>query len=199
MINKNISLREYTAPIIDRREVLRYAGVRESDESIEYLPDRCIVEASDKITYKLCYREFDISITEDEMNLGFAKTRSELLKKRLLGCNKIVLFCATVGQDIDRIIAKHSITSPSTAVIMQALGSERVEALCDAFCDEMKNKYGDITSRFSPGYGDLPLSLQKDIFLALEPTKLLGVTLNSDLFMTPPKTVTAIIGIKCKR
>ena len=199
MINKNISLREYTAPIIDRREVLRYAGVRESDESIEYLLDRCIAEASDKITYKLCYREFDISITEDEMNLGFAKTRSELLKKRLLGCNKIVLFCATVGQDIDRIIAKHSITSPSTAVIMQALGSERVEALCDAFCDEMKNKYGDITSRFSPGYGDLPLSLQKDIFLALEPTKLLGVTLNSDLFMTPPKTVTAIIGIKCKR
>lgn len=198
MINKNISLREYTAPIIDRREVLRYAGVRESDESIEYLLDRCIAEASDKITYKLCYREFDISITEDEMNLGFAKTRSELLKKRLLGCNKIVLFCATVGQDIDRIIAKHSITSPSTAVIMQALGSERVEALCDAFCDEMKNKYGDITSRFSPGYGDLPLSLQKDIFLALEPTKLLGVTLNSDLFMTPPKTVTAIIGIKCK-
>ena len=200
MTDNIIYIKDIPTPPVDKREVLRYAGVRESDENTELLLDQCINEVSNKLAYKVCYGEFDISFSDDAVDLGFAKTTSASLRKRLDGCNKIILFCASVGVEIDRLITRYSIVSPSRAVILQALGSERVEALCDAFCEEVKGELkredSDITHRFSPGYGDLPLALQSDIFLALNPTKRLGVVLNDNLFMSPSKTVTAIIGIK---
>ena len=200
MTDNIIYIKDIPTPPVDKREVLRYAGVRESDENTELLLDQCINEVSSKLAYKVCYGEFDISFSDDAVDLGFAKTTSVSLRKRLDGCNKIILFCASVGVEIDRLITRYSIVSPSRAVILQALGSERVEALCDAFCEEVKGELkrenSDITHRFSPGYGDLPLALQSDIFLALNPTKRLGVVLNDNLFMSPSKTVTAIIGIK---
>ena len=48
--------------------------------------------------------------------------------------------------------------------------------------------------RFSPGYGDLPLAMQREIFAALPLEKALGLTLGENLLMTPTKTVTAIAG-----
>ena len=43
-----------------------------------------------------------------------------------------------VGADIDRLIAKHSRLSPSRALMLQAIGAERIEALCDAFCNDRR-------------------------------------------------------------
>ena len=81
-------------------------------------------------------------------------------------------------------------------MIYQALGSERVEALCDAFCEDMLAELKkELRPRFSPGYGDLSINLQKQIFACLTPQKI-GVELSDNCFMTPSKSVTAIIGIK---
>ena len=192
----------YSAPKVDRKEVLRYARA-EGDEATLALLESCIVEASDKLSYKVCYARFGIEIHGDEINLGFTRTRSHSLAKCLDGCREIVLLSATVGFWIDRLIEKYSLISPSRAIIFQALGSERVEALCDAFCHDLaleEEKNGNtLRPRFSPGYGDLALDLQKDIFATLGCTKAIGITLGDNLFMNPTKSVTAIIGIKGKK
>jgi cobalamin-dependent methionine synthase I len=52
-----------------------------------------------------------------------------------------------------------------------------------------------LTQRFSAGYGDLPLELQRDIFGALDCQRKIGVTLNESLLMSPSKSVSAIVGI----
>jgi len=52
-----------------------------------------------------------------------------------------------------------------------------------------------LTSRFSPGYRDLPLTLQREIFTLLEPSRRIGLSLNASLLMSPSKSVTAIVGI----
>ena len=49
--------------------------------------------------------------------------------------------------------------------------------------------------RYSPGYGDLSLESQKQVFALLNPPKYIGVTLNDSLLMSPSKSVTGIIGI----
>ena len=192
----------YFAPDVDRKEVLRYARA-EGDETTLALLESCIAEASDKLSYKVCYARFGIEIHGDEIDLGFTRTRSHSLAKCLDGCHEIVLLSATVGFGIDRLIEKYSLISPSRAIIFQALGSERVEALCDAFCHDLaleEEKNGNtLRPRFSPGYGDLALDLQKDIFATLGCTKAIGITLGDNLFMNPTKSVTAIIGIKGKR
>ena len=192
----------YTAPEVDRNEVLRYARA-EGDEATLALLESCIAEAEDKLSYNVCYARFGIEIYGDNIDLGFTRTCSHSLAKCLDGCHEIVILAATVGFGIDRLIGKYSLLSPSRAVILQALGSERVEALCDAFCNELAivdEKNGNtLRPRFSPGYGDLSLDLQKDIFAALGCTKTIGITLGDNLFMNPTKSVTAIIGIKGKK
>ena len=99
--------------------------------------------------------------------------------------------------EIDRLILKNTVVSPTKSVIFDAVGSEQIEALCDTFCEYIKEeKNAEITPRFSAGYGDLPLLFQREIFKILGCEKNIGLTLNSSLIMSPNKSVTAIFGIK---
>lgn len=172
----------YNAPPVDRREILRYAGVRGDAPEIEVLLEECLAEAIDKLTYKVCYGEFPVSF--------FDPVGSEGLKKHLEGCNKAVIFAATVGIGIDRLIARYSSFSPTKSLLFDAIGAERIEALCEVF----NREYGG--TRFSPGYGDLPLGFQKIIFSALDCPRKIGLSLNESMIMSPSKSVTAIIGVK---
>lgn len=192
-----VYIKTYNTPEIDKKEVLRYASVKENTTEINTLLDECILETTDKLSYNACYCECPIEITGEEIDLGFTKVRSHSLSLCLDGCDRIILFCATVGLEIDRLIARYSSISPSKATVLQALGSERVEALCDVFCRDMAETMGrELRPRFSAGYGDVPLEIQRDIFATLDPARRIGVTLGDNLFMTPSKSVTAIIGIK---
>ncbi len=182
-----IYTKTFDAPPVDRREILRYAGVRGNAPEIESLLEECLKEAEDKLTYQVCYSDFPLEFNEYTTNLGFAETNSKALRKSLDGCQSIILFAATVGIGIDRLIARYAVLSPTKSLLFQAIGAERVEALCDAFSP---------LPRFSPGYGDLPLELQRDIFAALDCPRRIALSLNESLLMSPSKSVTAIIGVK---
>ena len=110
------------------------------------------------------------------------------------------MMAATIGLELDRRIARSERFSPSKALLLQALGAERVEALCDTFCSDFKAQVcpegNTITRRFSPGYGDLQLEAQIDFFRLLDCSRQIGVSLNSSLLMSPSKSVTAIFGIR---
>ena len=198
-MNNIVFTKSFSSPPVDKREILRYAGVRGKNAEMDELLDSCIEEISGKLSYKVCYREFEVKTLDYELNLGFATTKSLSLAKNLQSCEKIVLFCATVGVEMDRIINKYSLISPARSIMMQAVGSERVEALCDKFCAEISEGLDEgykCRPRFSPGYGDLPLELQREIFTTLNPQRNVGVVLNDNMFMSPSKSVTAIIGIE---
>ena len=194
-----IIVKEYPAPEIDKREIYRYMQAKPCEE-LESLIDRALEILNGKLSYKVCYAEFPLQKCDGALDLGFAKTDSRDLKKCLDGCDGIILFAATVGIELDRLIMRYGKTEPSVALCLQAIGSERVESLCDAFCDDMKRQYASLGKmlrpRFSAGYGDLPLSLQRDIIGTLQTPKSIGMTLNESLLMSPSKSVTAIIGIK---
>lgn len=183
---------------IDRKETLRYLGyygVKE-ETGINALLDECEKLILPALRPVACYSLFDIVREGDELNLGFAKTSSKSLSKNLDGCKKIALFAATVGAEVDRLIIKYEKLSPSRAVVLQAMGAAAVEYWCDDLNAQITAEFGETKPRFSCGYGDLPVQLQSDIFAALNVTKNTGVTLSENYFMTPTKSVTAIIGIK---
>ena len=186
----------YNTPEINKKEILRYAGVFNADDQVDNLLEACINDTRDILTYKVCYDFFPVSVNGDEVDFGFKKICSHSLALCLKECDRAIIFCATVGVELDRMIKRQSILSPANAVMLQALGSERVEALCDEFCRDMAEETKrELRPRFSPGYGDLPLEFQRDIFGILEPAYI-GVSLSENLFMTPSKSVTAIIGMK---
>ena len=180
------------------KEILRYAGSKEIEDTVT----ECLAEAEGSLSYKVCYAIVNISINGEDIDMEFAKARSKDLAKNLSGCDKAIIFAATVGMGIDRLIAKYSRISPSRALCFQAIGSERVESLCDAFEEEIKKEVSDgerfFKPRFSPGYGDLSLEIQKEIFSLLDCPRKIGVSLGDSLLMTPSKSVTAIMGYRTK-
>lgn len=197
-----IYTRVYNAPCIRYDEIRRYAGVRGACEEIEPILQSEVDNIANKLTYKVCYREFPVTDHGTHLDLGFIKTTSADLRRALLGCESIVLFAATVGMSIDRRIARYTAVSPTRALVLQAIGAERIESLCDRFCREIaeqKAAEGRRTRpRFSPGYGDLPLLVQTDIFAVLDPSRKIGLSLNESLLMSPSKSVTALIGVSGK-
>ncbi len=195
-----LNLSNNAIPKIYKYEVLRYMGCRESSIEIDALVEECINECEHCFSYRIVSSELTLLFDEyDNIMIGENTISSKDLKKNLLNCDKVLIFAATVGIDIDRLIHKYSRISPSKAVCMQAIGAERIEALCDFFCEELKKKYAScgygVRPRFSPGYGDLPLDLQNMIFNILDCERRIGLTLNDSLLMSPTKSVTAIVGI----
>ena len=187
-------------PPIDRREWFRYMGAPNPSAELEHMADDCAREAEHCFVGRVCYCELPVRHTEGVVDLSFGRIESHSLSKRLLGCDRAVVFAATVGLEIDRLIAKYSRISPAKALCLQALGTERIEAVCDVFCKDLQKrvqKTGFATvPRFSAGYGDLPLSLQSDLFRVLDCSRRIGVSLNESLLMSPTKSVTAIVGIR---
>lgn len=189
----------FELPSYDKGEILRYSGARKQDVSLDGIVDECIAECNGKLKGRVCYGEFPVRIKGNLIDLSFAEVESSALAKNLKGCESVVVFAATIGIEIDRIIQKYSRTDLSKAVFMQAIGAERIEALCDAFCNKLKSEKREkglfLRPRFSAGYGDLSIELQRDIMRALDCGRKIGVTLNESLLMSPSKSVTAIVGI----
>lgn len=190
--------KSYSAPPFDRTEILRYAGVRESTAEITELMEECISLATGREAFKACFCKLPVKMCDDGVDLGFVTVNSTDLAKNLKDCDSAVIFAATVGLELDRLVARYSSASPAKALMLQAIGAERIESLCDMLCADISAEYGEVRPRFSAGYGDLPLGLQKDIFALLDCPRKIGLTLNESLLMSPTKSVTAIVGIRRK-
>lgn len=199
-----VSTKSFDLPAVNRWEILRYAGCREESPELALLLEEAISEAQPILSGKVCWTEFPLERQGDLLHLGFASTDSTALNRNLAGCQRIVVFAATVGLPLDRLIARYGRISPAKALLLQAIGAERIEALCDIFCDKIRREIEatglHTVPRFSPGYGDFPLQIQRDIFRVLDCPRNIGLTLNESLLMSPSKSVTAIIGLgSCAR
>lgn len=195
-MNTMITVKAYAEPPFCEKEILRYAGCKASDSGIMELLHSALKELSGKLSYKVCFSELSVSINGDLCDFGLFQAKSEKLAKNLEGVRSVLLFAATVGISLDRLIAKYGRISPARALMLQAIGAERIEVLCDAFCRDMEAEKGvKLRPRFSPGYGDLALSVQKDIFSVLDCSKSIGLYLNDSLLMSPSKSVTAFAGL----
>ena len=188
--------KNYEKPTYCEREILRYAGCKSADDELLQLLHACIKEVDDKLSYKVCYQIMPVSIADTKCDFGAFSCNSEKLAINLEGCQKVILFSATIGVEIDRLIARYGRISPAKALMFQAIGAERIESLCDVFCKDMEKEMQiSLRPRFSPGYGDLSLEVQKCIFDTLGCAKRIGLTLNNSLLMSPSKSVTAFAGI----
>ncbi|MGI6236855.1 MAG: hypothetical protein ACOYI7_04835 [Candidatus Excrementavichristensenella sp.] len=117
------------------------------------------------------------------------------LPRHLEGCREGLLIGATLGIEADRLLKARSLLGLTHAAAMQAALSARLEQGVDELCDRLSGERPGyhLTPRFSPGYGDLPLSYQNFIFQQLQMGRL-GVSLTPGLMMVPTKSITALAG-----
>jgi hypothetical protein len=126
-------LKLYEAPPFSPREALRYARASASSPRLDELMFDCLAECEGVLNYKIAYCELSFTIIGDFCDFGAFSVRSRALSENLASAKKVILFVASVGARIDRLIEKYERISPLRALMVSAIGSERVEALADAF------------------------------------------------------------------
>lgn len=149
------------------------------------------------------WRIFNIDIESDSIIFdGAFSIEGNDLVALLRGSGKAVLMAATLGVPVDRLINRLQATAMDDAVIVDACASAEIDAFCDRVEGEILEALGGecfFTMRFSPGYGDVPLTESGKIISALGAHKAIGLTTTKAGMLFPIKSVTAIIGITNKK
>lgn len=182
----------------DLNETLRYLGYRgvSADEQTEALIESVYRELCGVIQPKYIYKIYDCKKNDEGVTVGGVFFKSRKLSAHLKSAEKIALFGATLGRGADVLVKKYSLTDSARAAVIQATAASMTEDLCDKGCTDLQRSTAMILRpRFSPGYGDLDLSTQRDFFTLLDMSKRLGVSLSDSCIMTPSKSVTAFVGL----
>ncbi len=183
---------------IDHREVLRYLGYGGHAVPADAEADiaRCAETVRRTARPRAVWRRFELLPDGTLAGTGF-RPAGEDIRAHLSGCEAAVLMAATLGGEIDALLRRTQVTSMADAVLLDACASAATENVCNNLCADLERELAPLhlTDRFSPGYGDLPLSQQADLFRVLDVTRRIGVTLTDSGLMLPQKTVTAILGL----
>ncbi|MDR0921023.1 MAG: methionine synthase [Lactobacillales bacterium] len=196
--------REKMLPL-EKSEVLRYLGYRRKQEltvPVEKMVNELMLEVQQVSHPRYSYKIFDVRVDEENQAIQVGDTELLLTGKHiyshLKNAEQVVLLAATLGIEVERQTRLYEMTDMTKAFILDACCVEYIEKICDlAECDidEMVGEDWTLNRRFSPGYGDLPLSVQPDFLRIMEADKKLGLHLTDTLLMVPRKSVTAIIGL----
>lgn len=182
---------------LNEKEILLYLGYRgqEYPEDLREQIKRCGKEVLAAASPRSVWRRMPADGAEF---LSFSLEGKDI-KELLAGCQETVLMAVTLGQGIDRLLAKKSVSNMADAVIMDACASAAIENVADNFEADLRREVeaegAYLTDRFSPGYGDLPLHAQKKLCAALDTERRIGLSLSPALLMIPGKSVTAVLGI----
>lgn len=162
-------------------------------ESVSLIP-KCVNELKKCVKVRFICRFCDVKRTQNGIDLGFGEIISKNLIKNLGDCERAAVFAVTLGSEVDRLLIKLGKLMPSEQFVTDAIASALAETACDE-AEKLIFEGKAHTPRFSPGYGDLPLEIQKPLLSFLDAEKTVGITLSSSLLMTPTKSITAIAGI----
>ena len=184
------------------RELLRYLGCKNGtapDQNTAELIQQCKQELEKAASPRVTWREYPLSVQDHVIDMGCLQTKSKSLERNLRDCERVLLFAATLGSQVDVLLHRYNMIQMSKAVVMQAASVAMLETFCDEQNQKLKENYEAqgwyLRPRFSPGYGDFPLECQRQIAPALELGKRIGVTLTDSLLMAPSKSITAVIGV----
>lgn len=186
---------------LNRNEAFRYMGYKggEIKQKILDLTDECEEALLKTIMPRMVYRVFDIMNASEVVEVKNTSLifKGNDIKAHLEGCNRAVLMCATLSAETDRLIRSYEAEGMERALITDALASAAVEQLCEMAEEVIHREVGNYnyTWRFSPGYGDFPLDVQRDFLKATDAAKRIGLNISDSLILIPRKSVTAVIGI----
>ena len=188
---------------LDVMEPLRCLGVRGAPDPALYGE---LSAVADRLTRQVpprwLWRAFPVEWTAEGAALagsGVVLTGG-MAGRMLADCSQAVLLACTLGAGFEAMLRAEQARSMARAAMLDVCGSAWVEAGCDRAEEEISARYPGLylTDRFSPGYGDLPLELQRDLCALLDAQRRLGVQVTDSLLMNPTKSVTAVIGLADK-
>lgn len=126
----------------------------------------------------------------------------ELPSARLAGLlaqsDRATVLAVTLGGAVDQRIGELSRSGRLVdAVVLDAVASASAECAADDLCQvvaaEADAADRRLTRCFSPGYGDLPLTIQEQVLCWLGASRI-GLAVTPSSMLVPQKSVTAVVG-----
>ena len=180
-------------------EVLRYMGCHpdRADPATRALAEDCAAQVLQTVTPRWTWRVFDLTFETGGVRMGGLLLPGEDLRTHLKGCERAALFCATLGAGADALIRRAESGDMARALALDCAAAAAVEEVCDQIELELQALFPGCSFpfRYSPGYGDLPLTLQGDLLALLDALRRVGLTASASNILLPRKSVTAILGI----
>ncbi len=121
------------------------------------------------------------------------------IRRLMDGCGEAVLMALTLGLELEHRLMREEVSDMGNAYLLDLCASQAVEDTADQFEKNLREqllqegKY--LTNRYSPGYGDFPLTVQKTLMELLNASRAIGLTLTKTNLMVPRKSITALMGI----
>ena len=121
------------------------------------------------------------------------------INRLLSGCTEAVLMAVTLGSELEKRLMIEEVTNMSNAYVLDLCASQAVEQAADDLERRLRDrilqegKY--LTNRYSPGYGDYPIEMQRLLLDYLNAGRAIGLMLTPTNLMVPRKSITAILGI----
>ena len=153
----------------------------------------CISDVCQAALPKIIYKKLSLENLKDLL-IG------EDIKKHLQGCSQCFIMAATLGIGIDKLLLRTAAEDTERLLLTDIITNTAIEAFCDKAQNELAENALDneglfLTSRYSPGYGDFPLSASSQILRISDAGKRIGLTITANHLLTPKKSITAVIGI----
>ena len=187
--------------LLDTKEILRYMGIslQKADSRILSLIEECKKEIENYLQPRYALLRFPLQINQNNITISDLTFYSSDLAKNLSSCEEVYMFAATIGPQVDMMIKRYQKLNMAKSVVFNAVAITAIEAYCDFINDQIKNQAAlegkKLKPRYSPGYGDCPLEVQKPFLKLLNAERLCGIVLSEGDLMIPEKSVTAFAGI----
>lgn len=174
-----------------------FKNERRVTEEFKPLYDRARMALDSKTKPVAVYDTLPCSWDNDLLRIKDMEIRGYLANRQLRGCEALTLMLATLGSGADEAITQeHDKGDDVASFFFDAMASELAEFFARKvdFAIREQSKDYELTARVSPGYGDLPMSLNKWVVDTLKGGKI-GITCNPESFvLLPRKTISAFIG-----
>lgn len=180
---------------INRLELLSYLGYRgqKITDEMNELITKAIQICYDNVKLKHVVKRFKVDREKKEVIGANLKLYGQDIWQHIEGCDEIYLFAATIGFDVEKLIARYLVEDKTLAIILDSAAVCAIESYCDDICASFKE---NVTERYSCGYGDFDIKEQLDICRVLDTNRKIGLFVSSSYMMSPQKSVTAVVGIK---
>ncbi len=174
---------------LDRNELVARMMCTDIDTVLS-LSDKAEQEIKSVAVCGYSFAKTNVKIDGDTVTLGFGSFKSRGLAGFLKEYSKAYVVAVTLGHGVDRLLRQKAVVSTVEQFATDAVASTLAEALCDYVQRILPEKTG---RRFSPGYSDLPLTVQEPLLRFLGET---DISLTETGLMIPSKSVTFIAGVK---
>lgn len=174
-----------------------FKNERRVTEEFKPLFERALSTMNEATKPFALYDTFPCKWDNDLLRVGCEELRGYMVNRHLRGCEALTMMLATLGSGADDAIAKeHEKGDDLSSFFFDALASELAEFFARKVDSAIREESPDfeLTARVSPGYGDLPMALNKWVVDTLQGGGQ-GITCNPESYiLLPRKTISAFIG-----